>query len=553
MIPQRARQWLSAPAAPWIIAALACLACLPGVFSGLAADDFLHAVVLSDPTVRDSAMFDASAVEITRPWWTDPRWHASFVRPLTVLTHQFDHLLWPDAPWAMHLVSLGWYAALVLATGAVLRELGGPRWAVGLALWMFACNDAHAPTVSWIAARGTILAAVFATFAVALHIRSRRREGTPFAAALSFVLALSSSEVAVCGLGYLVAYTLFVEPGPRKRWWAIAPYVAIAVAWLVTRSLLGFGTAGTGLYLEPWSDPLHFAALVGPRVALLVASVLGMPLLLDPLAFVPGAQLVAGIVSLCALVMLALLLRPVLRDDAIARFFALATVLSAIPLAATVPQDRHTLLLSLGAFGLVSRVVLALADGRLQSKVLRVITWIWIVLHAVLGPLLMPVRAWTPAVLRQFTELTADALPDDAEEAVVLFAAPSDLHIMYTRALRRTQGRAHPDRFHTLYTGPFAVDVVRIGPSTLELRTLGWFAGPMSQLFREAPMSSGAIVETSDFVAQIVTTDAAGRPTAVRFTFPCELESCGIQWLSWAGDRAVPGRPPTESEPLRIE
>ena len=67
MIPQRLRHWLAAPATPRIIAALALLACLPGVFSGLAADDFLHAAVLSDPAAPDSAMFDASWVEITRP------------------------------------------------------------------------------------------------------------------------------------------------------------------------------------------------------------------------------------------------------------------------------------------------------------------------------------------------------------------------------------------------------------------------------------------------------------------------------------------------------
>lgn len=538
---------------PWIVAALACLACLPGMFSGLAADDLLHASVLSDPAAPASAMFDASRMEITRPWWTDPRWHASFLRPLTVWTHQIDHMLWPDSPWAMHVVSLAWYAGLVLLTGAALRELGGPRWAIGLALWMFACNDAHAPTVAWIAARGTILAAALGTLALLLHIRSRRRDRTPFAAWLCFLLALSSSEVAVAELGYLVSYTLFVELGPRRRWWSVAPYLAIAIGWLVLRAQLGAGTAGTGLYVEPWSDPLRFATLVGPRAALLVTSVLGIPLVLDPLAFVPGAQLAAGVLGLCALVALGFLLRPVLEDDAIARFFALATVLSAIPLATTVPQDRHTLLPSLAAFGLVSRVVLALSEDRVRSRLLRFVAWAWIVVHAILGPLLMPLRAWTPAVLRQITEAAARALPDDSGQTVVLFAAPSDLNIMYTRALRMHEGRAHPDRFHTLYTGPFPAKVVRTGPRTLELHTAGWFATPMSQLFRESAMSPGTTVATSDFEAQVMAADAAGHPTVVRFAFPCVLEDCGIQWLSWAGDRAVPSPAPREGEPLDIE
>ncbi|HWB75342.1 MAG TPA: hypothetical protein VG755_10305 [Nannocystaceae bacterium] len=545
---------MAAPATLCFVAVLALLGCVPALFSGLAADDFVHAAVLGDPAIPDAAMFDASALEITRPWWTDPDWHASFFRPLTVATHQLDHLLWPDAPWAMHLVSLGCYAALVLATAAVLRELGGPRWAMGLALWMFALDDAHASTVAWIAARGTILAAVFGMLTLALHIRSRRRRGAlPFVALSSFVLALASSEVAVCALGYLIAYTRFVEPGTRKRWWAIAPYLAVASAWLVTRALLGFGTGGTGLYVEPWSDPLGFAVLMGPRVALLVASVLGVPLMLDPLAFFPGAELAAGLLSVCALLVLARLLVPVLRDDAIARCFALGMVLSAIPLATTVPQDRHTLLLGLGAFGLVSRVALALADGRLRSRMLRAIAWIWIGLHAVLGPLLLPLRSWTPAVLRQFTELTARGLPEVVDEPTVLFAAPSDLHIMYTRALRRMQGRAHPDRFHTLYTGAFPVEVVRAGPRTLELRAAGWSAAPMNRLFRAAPMRSGATFATSDFDAEVVATDAAGRATVVRFSFPCVLENCAIRWSSWAGDHSVASQPPREGESLVVE
>lgn len=531
---------------------LAFLGCLPAVFTGLAADDFLREAVLADPVVAGSAMFDAGRVEITRPWWTDPRWDARFLRPLTVMTHQIDHALWPDAPWAMHLASLSWYVALVLSTAAVLRQLGEPRWGMGLALWMFALNDAHAPTAAWIAARGTILAAVFGTISLALHIRSRRRGAVPILGMLAFSLALSSSEVAVSLLGYLVAYTVFLEPTTRRRWWVIAPYVALASAWLVARALWGFGTAGTGLYVEPWSELQRFLAVMGPRAALLVSSTLGVPLVLDPLAFVPGAQMVAGAVSLGALLGLALLLRPVLRNDAVARFFALSTVLSAIPLTATVPQDRHTLLLSLGALGLASRVIVAVADAWVQSAALRVVAWAWCVLHAVIGPLLMPVRAWTPAVLRQFTESAARALPDDAGAAVVLFAAPSDLHVMYTRALGSTQGRAHPGRFQTLYTGPFPVDVVRSGPRRLELRTAGWFAAPMSQVFRDAPMDVGTIIHAAEFSAEVTATDASGHPTSVRFTFPCELERCGIHWLTWDGDGAASGEPPALGASSRI-
>lgn len=553
MIPERLRCWCAAPATPWIVAALAFVGCLPGLFSGLAADDDLRAAVLADPAVPDAAMFDARQLQVTPPWWTDPRWRAEFLRPLTVLSHQIDAVLWPDAPWAMHLVSMGWYLALLGVTHMALRELGGPRWAIGLALWLFAMDDGHAPSVAWIAARGTLLAAVFATLALVLHLRSRRRGQTPFAAMLCFALALASSESAVAGLGPIVAATMVLEPRTRGRAWALAPYVGLSLAWFGLRAHLGFGVAGTGLYLDPWTEPLRFVANAGPRAGLLIASTLGVPLLLDPLAFVPGAQWVAGLVSLAALGLLALLLRPLLRDDALARFFALATVLSAIPLTATVPQDRHTLLLGLGVFGLVTRVFVALAEGWLRARPLRAIAWSWFAVHVVLAPLLLPLRAWTPAVMRQFTTSTEQALPEQPQPPVVLLAAPSDLHIVYTRVFRSTRGRGHPDRFHTLYTGALQGELRRAGPRALELRTPGWFAAPMSQLFRDAPLAPGDTIATADFAATVMATDERGHPTVVRFDFDCVLEHCAIHWLRWQGDHAVPATPPTASTPLSID
>ncbi|MBX7079212.1 MAG: hypothetical protein K1X88_08520 [Nannocystaceae bacterium] len=551
LVSSRVRAMLASASARWVIVAVAVLACLPAVFSGLAADDFLQAAILADPASSPSDIFDAERVDITHPWWTDPTWHARFLRPVTVWSHRVDAVLWPQVPALMHVVSIAWYAALVLVTAAVLRELGGPRWAAGLALWMFALDDAHAPTVAWVAARGTVLAGVFGTAAMLLYIRARRRGVTSLGAISCFALALASSEVALAELGYLVAYALFVDSGPRRRLWALAPFFAVAVAWLLLRATIGCGTGGTGLYVEPWSDPLGFLAVVGPRVALLLSSVLGVPLLLDPLAFFPGGQQLAGVVAVIALLGLALVLAP-LRNDAVARFFATALLLSAVPLATTVPQDRHTLLLGLAGFGLVSRVVVALAEGWLRSSALRVVAWAWLLLHAVLGPLLVPLRAWTPAVMRDFTELTAAALPAEVAPPVVLLAAPSDLHIMYTRALAKVRGRPHPERFHTLYTGPLPVDVVRSGPTSLELHTRGWFACPMSQVFRDAPMAVGTVVQTPDFVAEVVAGDEAGHPTTVRFTFPCVLERCRITWLGWAVDRAVPMQPPTTDGPQQL-
>ncbi|MCA1662772.1 MAG: hypothetical protein LC659_00595, partial [Myxococcales bacterium] len=84
------------------------------------------------------------------PWWTDPEVKLAFWRPLSALTHVVDWRVWPRSPAAMHVHSLLWFALALIAVAAFYRRFfaafgGGGAWAAGLAILLYAVDDAHGP------------------------------------------------------------------------------------------------------------------------------------------------------------------------------------------------------------------------------------------------------------------------------------------------------------------------------------------------------------------------------------------------------------------------
>ena len=66
------------------------------------------------------------------PWWGSPDLHQAFLRYASTLTMMLDYRLWPNYPALMHLHSLLWLAAAVLAAALLYREVwvppGSPGW-----------------------------------------------------------------------------------------------------------------------------------------------------------------------------------------------------------------------------------------------------------------------------------------------------------------------------------------------------------------------------------------------------------------------------------------
>ena len=215
-------------------------------------------------------------------WWTNPEMVMAFYRPISVATHWLDYRLWPHAPWLMHLHSLLWFGAALLLIGTLYRRVFGaadvPAFVPALALLLYAVDDSHAMTLAWIANRNAILALALGVAVLVLHDRGARDGDlrATIAAPLMLAVALLAGESALAVTGYLFAHALFIDARRRAllRLW---PYATVVVLWSAFYRAAGYGARGSGLVVDPGSEPLRWLGFALERVPVLIAAEVGLP------------------------------------------------------------------------------------------------------------------------------------------------------------------------------------------------------------------------------------------------------------------------------------
>ena len=283
------RAWL------WIAIALGCSVNAPSLTLGLHGDDFLQAPEImrhlrGEPSEHPwyevfgfrnregEALIRREIALGVQPWWTDLHQSRALFRPLSALTHYLDYALWPTHYSLMHLQNLIWFVVLLLCIARLYQALAppldvkarGPGAAAVLALMFYAVSTAHAQTVSWIAARNTIISGVASVLALLYHHRASRdrRWQETLAAYCAFVCGLLASEGAVALWGYLVCHALWIDSRPVwQRLRALAPLAAVTAIWQVAYRTMGFGVHGSGVYLDPLADMTEFVRELLPRAS----------------------------------------------------------------------------------------------------------------------------------------------------------------------------------------------------------------------------------------------------------------------------------------------
>jgi hypothetical protein len=361
-------------------------------------------------------------------------------------------------------------------------------------------------------------------------------------------VALLANEGAVAGMGYLVAYAWVLDDG-RRRFLALLPYAAIVIAWRAVYGALGAGIEASGVYLEPSSAPLAYAARTILHAPSLLAGRLGLAML-DPLGSIPGATLAAFVAAVPFVAALAWLAREHLREDRVARALALGIVLACFTAGTVVPTDRGLLLLGLGGSVVIADLVLLLRRAG-ESRRRRAVGWILVGLHLVISPLLLPLRVRTTTWVHTKVEQVAQAIPTGpaaAGETVVLLNAPSDLLMLYSRAIVEQQHGAHyaqiafPARVTWLYAGSGEVTVTRTDVDAFELTVeRPWLAAPLDRMLRaDASFTPGQRFPTTCLTAEIVAVDAADLPTTVRFELHDDRPGCSVSFLAWVDGAPQP-------------
>lgn len=568
----------------WVIPVLGLLLLSPAVERGLVMDDHVHGAALrGKPSVPEMHRGYAELFSWTRhgpaqvhsmvergilPWWTAPELRLAFFRPIPGLSHSLDHRLWPDRPGLMHVHSLLWYALLVVALVAFYRRIVPFPAVAGLAALIFAVDDALTLPALWIANRNAVIAVGSGVVALFGYDRWRRDGWRPGAvlAPAALLVAVLSNEGAVAVGGYLVAYALFLDPAPlRRRLTALLPCAAVGIAWLVAVRTAGYGVAGSGVYVDPLSQPLRFLELFVIRAPLLFWGQWAWP---PPDAWVilsPAGSLLFWSASLFLAVAIAWLLHPLLRDRPWARFLGLGMVLALVPAATTSPSGRLLGFVAIGGAGLLALLLHRLVGiWRLGNRPLsRVAAGAAVVIlggfHLVVGPASVLPSLDVLSGVERATRRAAASLPPDsvlADQDLVVVASPMAYLDLLTWLVRTDGNGPAPRTTLTLWSGMHGAMVRRPDSTTLVLEprcgflcpphwnspgvaptpvSLGRLALSIDRIFRDPlthPFEEGDRVRLDRVDVEVLQVED-GRPTVVAFTFPAPLESPRWRWVRW--------------------
>lgn len=546
---ERWRRLLESARLPWAAALIAGLLCVPSVFTGLATEDYLFRATARVPLTwstlnvfggpESPAATAADRNDGILPWLAPDDFHIAFWRPLSSLTHQLDYRIFSNAPWLMHLESILFFVALVYVAARLYRRLFDAPHVAGLGALFFALDDAHGHAVGWLANRNGILAGLFALVALLCHDRWRRDDWRPGAvlAPLAFALSLLSGELGLGVLGYFVAHAFFLDRG-KRRYLACFPAFAVALVWALAHRALGYGSRGSGLYIDPLRDPLSFLYALPDRLGTLCLGQLALPPSDVWTSLPDGPRMLLPAFGLGFLAGLGWLVR---HGSAVTRFCFFGGIAALIPVCATFPGDR---LLVLGGFGLFGALASVAADAA------RALLAPLVAVHLVFAPLALPVRSLTMARYHTRVSLlsqSAFAQVRAPDETLVLLTAPNyfDASLIWLLRVYDAGGRGSP--LLALAGSGDPVEWRRVDPNTLEVRTpRGFLSEPLNRIYRNRsrPFAKGDPVRLERVEVEVTEIFPNGEPRAATFRFVWPLDSEKLRFVALEGDRYVPIAPP---------
>lgn len=560
---------------PLMVAALAVVLTLPSLGAGMFLDDLFVRLVAIQPEslpvdlppsldtfcfIKGDSKYISDAIDFGLfPWWVNQEVKGCFWRPLASLTHIVDHRLWPDRVWLMHLQSLAWFGALVLAAALVFRRFMGATPAAGLAALLFAVDDAHSIPVSWLANRNSLMACLFGLLALHLH-HSWRKEGARakgIAASVMFLAALFSAEAGISAMAYIAAYALVFESGPlKKRLLSLAPYAVAIIAWRSIWSALGYGVSGIPLYTDPLSAPMAFIQRLFIGLPQMITGQFALP--------APEVQVLAmalwgwtWFISAAIAALFVLLFLPMMRADRTARFFGLGALFALVPACTTIAQGRNLLFVGIGAFGLLSLWLTNRPRSTAWSRsITKIFAVLLITIHLILTPLALPMLSLYP--IGEAAKWQAlFALPDMDEIAgrdIIIVNHPAPFNMVHYLGDRAVKGEPLPAHAWTLSQGFTHITLKRTTMRQLHLRASHGIPDHFARFVFTVsePVKAGKEMIMQGLSVRVVKTDDRGLPIEAVYTFDHPLEDSSLRWFHWSGGAFVPFTPPAVGESVDI-
>jgi hypothetical protein len=553
-----------------VVPLLAMVVALPTLWLPFILDDWFHLLALDgwlsgDPVHPYFAgwvdayglpnvfrFFEPGRGEEFMPWWSDPELSIRFWRPLSSLDALFDRLVFGDNAMRWHAHSVFWYGLLVAAACSVFR-VGLGRAALVPAL-LYAIDETHFLPVAWLANRNALIAGALALFGLGAHLRWRE-EGSSAHGVLSLSmlgLGLLGGEAALGVFGYIGAYELnrWRKEGPSAH---LLPALGLGLAWAVHYKHHGFGSVGSGNYLDPTHQPIEYLSEVTVRLPMLIeAQFLGIPsdlgLFFSP-SIVPLTLL--GLAVMAVLAVSWRWLFPQFEEDerTTLTWMLPGAVLSMFPVMATFPIDRLLLIPGLG-FSVLTAAILRVAWRRK--------TW-WVLGPGALMHVLVPLVMWFAGVAF-YGSMSAEAsrivrsteLPPELAEKKALVLVSSDPAVsIYLPMELRYEGRRLPDVWQIL--SMVKADHRLLGTEDgwrLEALSGRMLTQVFELLFRN-PSREFTVGQRTENLGLNVTVAALseGTPTAIDFSLDTPEDWV---WLSWTEQGLVEIQPPAAGQTLEL-
>jgi hypothetical protein len=215
---------------------------------------------------------------------------SNLYRPLELVTHKLDLLIWGYSPWGHKLTNLALFAGLLAALYQVIRQLlsdedtAQVRWVAFSATLLFGLHPLQSADVGYISGRSELMMILFGCLCL-LHFRSRY-----WLSLLFYTLALLSKESALVWPAMLLGYDWITNRNPdvatkwqRFAWkkhlglWSIgATYLALRFTVLNFKDFMNFystsnvltenfhyrlftwfSSLAKGLHLIVWPTDIH--------------------------------------------------------------------------------------------------------------------------------------------------------------------------------------------------------------------------------------------------------------------------------------------------------
>ena len=510
------------------------------------------------------------------PWWTQKDLKMAFWRPLSAALSKLDFLLFGYSAIAHHIHSILWLIAYTITIGIILRHILPLRIA-GLAVLIVALNEAHTIPVTWLAYRNSFISIVPALWGLWCHLRWREKNwnmGLPLSILL-FTVGLLGGETALGILPYIVFYELLGHKKQLKdRFIGILPCFLVFISYLTIYKIFNFGTFGSGLYLDPMSEPISYIIAASGRIPALLADAFTGFFLSESWMLLPEfrpLQISIGIISVIVFVSLlhkSSSAQNVKTEKLTLRWLTAAAFISLLPVAASLPRGGGLLSAGLGfSAGIASITIYLWQISKSQVKKLVFKKWIIVIsgtaivlVHLVLSPLisigLQIDIAKQSKIAVEAAQKVTQTESDATRDHILLLAPNYPIEVaFYMPLIQRHYSKIPIQSWRILSLAPFNHTFLRTDSNIIQMSVVNGelLSTMLEQLFR-SPLTAfkiGEKIPAGFLTVEIIEIGSSG-PTTVNFHFDRDLDDKSLRFLVWEDNELKEVTPPSLGKTISL-